>query len=276
MRIKKLRASAAVDADHTTTTRFTRRVRLLIGWGGATLALLFTWIQFRNFPFGILANSTTPILLWHGGLTLYYISWVSGTKFDVDVQELVYVSFPRRGKMPVHGFLIILLLVVVAAVLLWTEGHIQKFAIAINIFVFIDHLAWMYLIRFIKGVVSNSKNIYRERKDYFALESLDIISYQIQGNWKWWRLTGTIPILILINAFAFSITIHSYLTTATITMLPSFSFQDASAFVSGALLSCFVLVAEVWHWLIRIKTIVSLDFIDKLSGKYALSPRNNP
>jgi hypothetical protein len=59
-------------------------------------------------------------------------------------------------------------------------------------------------------------------------------------------------------------------------MLPSFSFQDASAFVSGALLSCFVLVAEVWHWLIRIKTIVSLDFIDKLSGKYALSPRNNP
>jgi hypothetical protein len=59
-------------------------------------------------------------------------------------------------------------------------------------------------------------------------------------------------------------------------LLSSFSNQDASAFVSGALLLCFVLVAEISRWVIRIKTKVSLDFIDRVNEKYKLAPANNP
>src|SRR5439155_15721224 len=113
--------------------------------------------------------------------------------------------------------------------------HIQRFAIALNVFIVVDHLAWRYLIELLKNVVCTSQNIYRQKGNYFALEALNIVSYQIQGNWKWWRLTGTMPIVILINAFAFSDTIHSYLTTTTMSLLPPFSNQDANAFVSGAL-----------------------------------------
>jgi hypothetical protein len=104
-----------------------------------------------------LANSTTPLLLWHGGLSLYYLSWVFGTRFDVNIQELVYTGFPRRGKVPVHGFMTIFLLVAIAAILLWTERSAQRFAIALNIFIVVDHLAWIYLRWLLKDVVSISR-----------------------------------------------------------------------------------------------------------------------
>ncbi|MBL8667233.1 MAG: hypothetical protein JNM48_07215, partial [Rhodospirillales bacterium] len=163
MRTGRLRVIASGEVDHTTTTLFTRTIRKLIAWAGTALAMIFTWIQFKQFPLDMLASSYTPILLWHGGLALYYVSWVFGTKFDVDVQELVYVSFPRRGQVPVHGFVTVLLLVVAGAALLWTERDIQKFAIAIDIFIVADHVAWRYLIWLVKNVVRTSKNAYTQR-----------------------------------------------------------------------------------------------------------------
>jgi hypothetical protein len=109
----------------------------------------------------------------------------------------------------------------------------------------------------------------------YDLEKLNIVTYQIQGNWKWWRLTGIMPIVILLNAFAFSDTIHSYLATTIKSLLPSFSHQNINIFVSGTLLLCFVLIAEIWNWVIRIKTKVSLNFIEGLSDKYKLFPAKN-
>src|SRR2546430_1347022 len=107
-RKKRLRVIGAVDVEDTPVDildpkiRFTQIVRGLITFASAILVVIFAWIQFSKLPFGILANSTTPIVLWHGGLALYYASWVFGTRFDVSVQELVYYSFPKKGKVPIH------------------------------------------------------------------------------------------------------------------------------------------------------------------------------
>jgi hypothetical protein len=264
-------ATIMLYPGNKTVMRYTRSVRRLITGLSNALVLIFASIQLRNFPVDIIFNSTTPVVLWHIGLGVYFASWIYGTKFDVDVQELVYDEFPSQGKMPVHGLVVILLLAVGAIILLWTQEHIQRFAIAISIFFVVDHLAWLYVIRFVKPIVTSSRKKYKEElKNYFLLEALEVVSYQIQGNLKLWRLTGGIPLVILINAFAFSNTVQSYITSITMSLLPQFSINDANAFIAGVLVVCFVAFMEIWSWSLRIKTKVSLGFINKVSVKYDL------
>jgi hypothetical protein len=113
------------------------------------------------------------------------MSWVFGIRFDVDVQELVYAEVPRGIRYRYTAFITLLLLVAAGAVLLWTERAVQRFAIALNIFIVVDHLAWRYLIWFLKEVICTSQNTYIQEERYYDLEKLNIVTYQIQGNWKW-------------------------------------------------------------------------------------------
>jgi hypothetical protein len=51
---------------------------------------------------------------------------------------------------------------------------------------------------------------------------------------------------------------------------PDLSANEAEVFVYSLLVLSFVIVMEVWHYWIRLKTWVSLDCIDTLSEKYTL------
>lgn len=272
---KKLLGDAA--ADDLTIMRFTRTVRKSIKLLSGALAAIFVWIQFSNFPLvDIVSSSITPILLWHGGLALYFTSWVAGSSFDVDVQEQVYASFPRRGSVPAHGFVMILLIAVGGTILFWTERHIQRFAIAISIFFVIDQLSWRYLIWLLNTnlkVVPTSEKTYKDAGRYFALEALKVVSYQIQGKWRWWRIAASVPFVILIDVFAFSNTVQSYLTNVTLSLIPHMYADDAKSVISGTLVFSIIVVTEMWQWVMRMKTLVSLDFIDEMSGKYSLIPK---
>src|SRR4051794_17038958 len=108
-------------------TLYTRRIRQLISAGNLILVAAFAFVQLSKIPISIVANDTAPTILWHTGLALYYASWVFGTRFDVDVQELVYHEFPEQGRVPAHGYAVIAVLVIVAAILLWTEENVRRF-----------------------------------------------------------------------------------------------------------------------------------------------------
>jgi hypothetical protein len=260
---------------YISTTLFTRGVRALIVRAGPIFGAIFVWLQFQDFPIhAFMANESTPMLLWHIGLSLYYISWIEGTNFDVDGQELVYIAFPERGRVPFHGIGTIVALIGAGVLLAWTAGDIQRFAIALDIFIIVDHVAWRYLGWLLKDVVQQSETRYQEMRDYFSLEELRVVCYQIQGNWKWWRFTGTLPIIILLNAFAFSSTIQSYISAMIVAVIPPppLSTADASAVVAGLLVLLFVLVAEIWSWSLRIRTVMYIRCIDDLYRAYLLGP----
>jgi hypothetical protein len=187
-RARRRRTPKGWRSPYKSPTWFTRTIRTLIGLASTALLLIFTLINFRHFPTDIIASTTTPLVLWQSALWLYYFSWAYGTLFDVNVQEDVYVAFPERGRVPVHGFIVVLLLTVAGAALLWTARDIQRFAIAIDIFIVVDHLAWIYLIWLIRPVVEDSKTTFVQDRNYFAVEALKTVTYHIQGPWKWWRL----------------------------------------------------------------------------------------
>ena len=51
---------------------------------------------------------------------------------------------------------------------------------------------------------------------------------------------------------------------------------DASSLVASWLVLAWVLIVEVWHWLVRLKTRISLEFLEELRDQYSLRPLPAP
>ncbi len=240
------------------------------------LAAGFTWLQIKNIHIASIVTSDTPDVIWRGALIVYYLSWTAGLLFDTDIQEVHYVTVPNKGKWSLHTYGVVLILVVVAAALCLTEGNIEWFAIVLSVFVFVDHLSWRYLIWYMKPAVDKSEKAYRNRGDWFATEKLNVVVNQIEGGWKWWRLCIGIPIVLILDAFAFNETVRQYLTNITRSVVPNISDTDASFLCASILVMAFVIAVETWHWVIRINTIVAIRLLKNLSAKFDLIPQKNP
>ena len=89
--------------------KLARYTRLAITIIGGVLALVFTWLQIRDIPFPVIFQSTKPEFIQRFTLVLYYLCWIAGSRFDVSIQEAVYVNDPRFGRYGVETIAIILL-----------------------------------------------------------------------------------------------------------------------------------------------------------------------
>jgi hypothetical protein len=127
------------NPDVSEKTLFARRTRQVIGWISGGLALFFTWLQLSGIPVQSVLNTVTPDIIWRAALIIYYLAWTAGTLFDTDIQEIALAEVPNRGKWPVHTFGVVAVLGIAAFVLCWAQGDIEKFAIALTIFVIVDH-----------------------------------------------------------------------------------------------------------------------------------------
>jgi hypothetical protein len=54
--------------------------------------------------------------------------------------------------------------------------------------------------------------------------------------------------------------------------VPGLSTNDATSLIGSWLVLAWVLTVEVWHWLIRTKTKMALEFLDELRENYSLRP----
>jgi hypothetical protein len=255
---------------------FARRTRQIIGWISALLAVGFTWLQIKNINIASIVTGNTPDAIWRGSLIVYYLSWTAGTLFDTDIQEVHYVTVPNKGEWSLHTYVVVLILAVVAAALCLTEGNIEWFAIVLSVFIFVDHISWRYLIWYMKPAVDKSEEAYRSKGDWFAIEKLNVVVNQIEGNWKWWRLCVGIPIVLILDAFAFNGTVNTLLTSVSRSVIPNISYDDASFLCASILVMAFVVAVETWHWVIRINTIVSIRLLENLGAKFELIPQEKP
>jgi len=111
------------------------RARLAIKIVSGVLALIFTWVQFKDFRVAPLLDGISPPLFLKLILAFYYFCWVSGVSFDVTTQQLVYVKDPRRGQMAWDAVSAVVVLAAVSAILLYASDDDQKFAATLTIFV---------------------------------------------------------------------------------------------------------------------------------------------
>lgn len=135
---------------------------------------------------------------------------------------------------------------------------------------FVDHAAWRYLIRFVRPATLASEAYYRSSADYISLEKLRIVVHQVQGNWKWWRLCAGVPLTVTMVGFAFVEPVRTTLLGAVVSLAPSLSATAAIPLVGGLLVMSFVVAMETWHWVVRVRTMVSLGLLDEIGERYSL------
>ncbi|MCP9626674.1 hypothetical protein NML43_06200 [Rhodopseudomonas palustris] len=237
------------------------------------LAVVFTVLQFRGISVEPVMTSAASQVIWRAALIAYFWCWRFGCIRDTDIQELVYVSMPNRGQWPLRSYGIVVLLIAVAIALVATEGNIIWFSIALTVFFVVDHVGWRHLVKVLAKQGKDSADAYTRQGELFDLERLRIVRAQIQGSWKWWRLSLGMMIILAIDATAFLPAFRSLLVTQIRILKPSMSISDAELFLYSMLVLVFVVTMEGWHYWIRLRTWISLDCIDDLSERYDLRRR---
>jgi hypothetical protein len=260
------------DAESRTRYRilFARSTRKIVVYITTALALGFTVLQVRDFTVEPVITGTASEVVWRGALIVYFWCWRFGCIRDTDIQELAYVSLPNKGQWPLRSYGIVGLLIAVAVVLVAAQGNVFWFSIALTFFFILDHVGWQHLVAVLSEEARKSNEEFREKRQYFALERLRLVRQQIQGNWKWWRFGAGAAIIVVTDAFAFVPAFRSFLAAQVMAVKAGLSASEAEAFVYSLLVLSFVVVMEVWHYWIRLKTWISLDCIDELSENYIL------
>jgi hypothetical protein len=249
------------------------RARLSIKIVGGVLALIFTWLQFKEYELVPFVASTQPVFLRKLTLAIYYFCWVFGTSFDVSTQQAVYVTDPKKGRMSWDTIGAVLTLLLVVGILLWASENEKRFAAVLTVFVLTNILLWLYLLQRVQPIIRASENFYRKEKDFFELERLHVVRDYISGDWQWHRFVVMGAIVVVADLVCFVDPVRQTLSAITQLSLPDLSTDVASSLLPDFSLVVFVLVAESWIWTIRVRTRTSLNVMSALKGKYRIAPR---
>jgi hypothetical protein len=161
--------------------------RRIIEVGGAILVAIFAWLQLKNIPFVEPIRNAEPRYILQFELAFYYLCWYCGTKFDVTTQESIYVT---RGPYPWRAVAGALVLLCVAAVLLWASDDEKKFSAVLILFLVINVGTWQVLVYEVSKIIKDAEAFYLKERDYFALAQLKIVQRYIAGSWQWYRFVG--------------------------------------------------------------------------------------
>jgi hypothetical protein len=257
-----------LDSEHKIL--FARTTRRVVVWLVTILALGFTVLQVKGLSTDYLVNPIASTVMWRGALIAYFWCWRFGCIFDTDIQELAYAYLPHGGRWSWQSYGIVILLIAVAAALVWSYGDIKWFAATITLFFLVDHGGWRYLIKELAPSARKSEQEFRADKDYFALERLRIVRAQIGGNWKWWRSAFGGVIILIVDLFAFVPPVRAFSGYLVQLIQPGISAADAEIYAFSFLVLLFVAVMEVWHYLIRLRTKFWMQHLDDMRSRYSL------
>jgi hypothetical protein len=269
-RISAVARRQGVD-EHKKLIEFARSARWWIWVAATVITLGFAWLQLRDTDITKLMRSMGADAIWRTALVLYFSSWVWGCQFDVDIQEEVLTSSGNRRarEWGVIGF--VAGITIFGAVLVWAEGNIMRFSVALAVFSVVDHTAGRYLAQFMQAPFEVSAQYYRERRERFNLERLNAVRNMVYGPWKLWRLIVVVPLILLMLADAFFRPVSDALSAGVRAIAPEVG-ADAGSMVGGILALVFVLSAELWIWRMRVNTKVAISVLDGLARRFRLQP----
>jgi hypothetical protein len=254
-------------------TRFVQFTRSIIRVVAVVLGLLVGYLQIRDIKPDALLTPSTADIIWRLTLVLYYWSWVGGFNFDINIQERAYVAFPGQGRWPVRLYVVLAACVLVAVMLLTSYGNIAHFSTALSCFLLVDYGSWLYLRRFIRSSIDESRLYYSTEGKFYDLAILNMVERYMFGRWKWWRLMAGATIVIVADVFAFNQAFRETTARGVQIICPWLSTSDAIPLFYSMLFLLFVLITELWIWLRRVRIYVRLDALEYLNGLYHLTPR---
>ena len=226
-------------------------MRSIAPWVG----LFFIGVTGVDF-YDLIVTGTKPDFFLKSAVTFYYCCWVLGTTFDIDKQELVFVTMDANTLLKVkrEGTLFAFAIGVSLCILLYYNTPVIT-ASTIAILFICNICGHIFLIKniFYKPFI-DSENYYREKENYVRLKQLKIIyKNYLCGKWQWKRFFAGGCIVFLMVVVSFSSYIFGI---EKIKSIPA-------DWIVDILFVLFVAVMEIWIWYQRFYVGAYLKIIEE-------------
>ena len=230
-----------LDGAHF-TMQAARYMRFLVGIAAILLPAGFAWLKFHDVDLTPIRNEVTATFLFRLALVLYYICWIAGIKSDIDDLEMVFVVPPKKKHLYGGGTSFAIAITAMFAILCYVDS-IEKFAVYSAVFLIVDVCSWRYLIKVVLVAPARaSKSFFLTENKLFDLARLELVYDEYKrANWQWARYGAGAIIILIVNIIAFS---------NSSSVVTEFLGDAKSLAISTAVLS-YVMVMEIWIWLMR-------------------------
>ena len=192
-----------------------------------------------------------PALLRAVVLLLYLLSWIWGTRFDLSIQLLVYPAYKTRVTTR-PAISIVVILIVLGAILFIALYDDELVATALTIFFLANVCAWRFFVRFIEPFINASlyspSSINPKR-----LSLVRAVANYLTGNWQWHRFAVMLLITGVVAVVSFSFEARQFAASEIQKTFRHLSADAIAALLPALFLGLFVLVAEGWNWLMRLR-----------------------
>ncbi|WP_409190670.1 hypothetical protein [Bradyrhizobium sp. RDM4] len=147
------------------------------------------------------------------------------------------------------------------------------FALALAAFTTIDVLGWLYLRYWLlPGIIKASRDKFEDEDDYYGQIILNKVASQIIGDWKWRRQIPLALIVLLIILIAVFPRLHEIVAENVHKLVPALSSETIRPLLQDFLLLAFVLVSELWHFGVRLSTLLTIRVLNEMEEKFTLEP----
>lgn len=237
--------------------RFTRRIAISIP------PILFCYLRFKGVDIAPIDNDFMADFLFTISLVVFYFSWVFGTMFDLNVQDLVYEHTSKKSSMSkkVGAIIFTILLLAVFCILYLTDTY-KKFAIVLVIFCIIDCSCRYYIIKFfVPDIIKESYKKYLDNKEYSYYLMLQIVEKFVTGKWHIWRFAiGFLLIctILIMTIYDLQVTVANFLKVSSPALVCSLS------------IFIFLIIFLGWQWWQRFKMKAQLNLAQSIEEEYEL------
>jgi hypothetical protein len=254
--------------------RIVTQARWYIHFVTGVIAVVFTVHTLRDVPFTEAAATLNHDYVQGFILSFYIWCWYVGTNLDVAIQSRVYLIDPQGGRARVNWIVTVGVIAVIALAIVMLRRHELWFAVFLLAFTTFDMVAWILLVRSLRPVIRATRAKYKEEGDFFGLAQCERVVAHITGAWHWYREAFLFAIVVMMVAIAAWDRLAFGIAGLVHRALAGVPIEQIRALLPDALLLLFVIVSEIWNFLLRADTWVTLRAIRSLETRYSLAPKS--
>jgi hypothetical protein len=155
---------------------------------------LFLYLQFRGVDISPIVSNVTADWLRRITLFVYYACWVVGSLHDIHRQEASYIRAPGKVEAEIkrNTVLFAALLTGGFVLLCWAGDNYRMLSLFLTAFLLINLLGWFQVERMVVPMISKSRSIFKESRDYEGWLKLEFVGRYILGKWQLYRLVSAL------------------------------------------------------------------------------------
>jgi hypothetical protein len=253
--------------------KLARQSRVAIQVVAGLLVVVFTFIAVSGKDVKSWVDVADSGVVYKIGLFIYYSCWVFGAKFDVDIEERVYIRDNLHGVLDWKAFGVIAILTAVMAGFFALHPYERLFPVGLAAFIGVNYLGWRTVCRRIAGPIAESIRYYEQLGDYLGSVKVRMVEDYMCGRWQAWRLAAMAAMAIALSAAANSGPYYGLAALMRSFLPEGLDSRKLAELLPALLFIFYVLAAEAWMWVRRANVHVCVKVIERLGRDYKLEPR---